>query len=130
MSIDPTQMNADDFMHGIESELKRCLDLLLRIEDEVLPIVAHSMVPSLRSALQDIDLLSQCIDDIARCVHAIGLQPNMAVSVDARAILSKIRLQDMRIRIGGGDYDTRKLSLREEIFTPPKAATDPDNHLF
>ena len=128
MGAQPTQMTTADFMQGIESELKRCLDLLLRIEDEVVPIVAHSMVPSLRAALQDIDLLSQCIDDISRCVHAIGLQTNTHVDVDAAAILAKIRLQDMRIRLEGGDYDSRKLKNREEVFHAPE--TDGDPHLF
>jgi hypothetical protein len=56
------------------------------------------------------------------------LQTNTHVDVDAAAILAKIRLQDMRIRLEGGDYDSRKLKNREEVFHAPE--TDGDPHLF
>lgn len=130
MEAHPRSINTADVLHGIEAELKRCLDLLGRIEDEVLPIVTNAMQPSLRAALQDIDLLSQCIDDISRCVHGVALQKLSHVDIDAHSVLAKIRLQDMRIRLEGGSYDARKLTTREELFDPPAPTKTPSHQLF
>jgi hypothetical protein len=122
MTAHPAQLSAYDLLTRIGGELQRCRDLLERIEEEVLPLVAHPIAPTLRAALQDIDLLSQCLDDISRCVQGVSgaLDPNDMVN--AEAILSKIRLQDMRLRLEGGAYDSRKLTQREEMFAPPSAS--------
>lgn len=122
MTQHPKNMAADQLLGGVNSELRRCLELLLRIEEEVLPLVSHPIAPSLRAALQDIDLLSQCIDDISRCVCGMTTDTMAHVTLDAEAILSTIRLQDMRLRLEGGSYDARKLVSREDIFEAPLSA--------
>jgi hypothetical protein len=116
MSIHPKFMTSQALLNGVEAELKRCLDLMGRIEEEILPLISHPIAPTLRAALQDIDLLSQCLDDIGRCVHGLSAVESAREVVDSDVILSKIRLQDMRLRLEGGSYDSRKLSEKEELF--------------
>jgi hypothetical protein len=122
MSIHPKTMPADQLLTGVNTELRRCLDLLLRIEEEVLPLVSRPISPTLRAALQDIDLLSQCIDDISRCVCGIAAADMAEITLDSEAILAPIRLQDMRLRLEGGVYDARKLVNREDMFDAPQTA--------
>lgn len=118
MTNHPTHLSAVDILTRVDSELHRCRDLLQRIEEEVLPLVSHPIAPTLRAALQDIDLLSQCIDDISRCVRGVSDKLGADINIDAEAVLSKIRLQDMRLRLEGGQYDSRKLVQKEEMFDP------------
>jgi hypothetical protein len=122
MTMHPKTMPADQMLTGVNTELRRCLDLLLRIEEEVLPLVSRPISPTLRAALQDIDLLSQCIDDISRCVCGMAGGNLAHVTLDAEGILSTIRLQDMRLRLEGGTYDARKLATREDMFDAPQGA--------
>jgi hypothetical protein len=130
MTLHPKIMAADQLLGGVNVELQRCLDLLLRIEEEVLPIVSFPIAPSLRAALQDIDLLSQCIDDIARCVRGIASTPALQTPLEAEVILATIRLQDMRLRLEGGTYDARKLETREDMFDTPSVAAGGGHQLF
>lgn len=112
----PAQLSAFDVLTRIDTELQRCRDLLQRIEEEVLPLVSHPIAPTLRAALQDIDLLSQCMDDISRCVSGVADQFDRALVLEVSDIFGKIRLQDMRLRLEGGHYDSRKLTQKEEVF--------------
>lgn len=126
----PTQLSAVDILTRVEAELQRCRDLLERIEEEVLPLVSHPIAPTLRAALQDIDLLSQCLDDISRCVHGVAGSIACEIIIDVETILSKIRLQDMRLRLEGGQYDSRKLVQKEEMFDTHSAPKTASSVLF
>jgi len=134
MDNHPTTLTAGALLGGVKSELLRCNELLMRIEDEVLPLVSHPIAPTLRAALQDIDLLSQCMDDIARTVGGMAQSAVAPCPIDAAAILSPIRLQDMRLRLEGGTYDTRKLAPPDTMFDAPAnasaAATTAGDHLL
>ncbi|MFN3607069.1 MAG: hypothetical protein ACK4SS_07740 [Cypionkella sp.] len=130
MTVHPAEVSAHSLLIRIGGEMQRCRDLLERIEEEVLPLVSHPIAPTLRAALQDIDLLSQCMDDISRCVQGVSGALDPCDMVNAEAILSKIRLQDMRLRLEGGAYDSRKLTKREEMFDQPPASTSANSHLF
>ena len=130
MTKHPETLNSSQLLSGVEAEVKRCMNLLMRIEEEVLPLVSHPIAPTLRAAMQDIDLLSQCLDDIARCISGITAADGAPRALNAEEILSKLRLQDMRLRLEGGSYDARKLTEREEIFDTPKPAPTVDVHLF
>jgi hypothetical protein len=130
MTEHPQEMTSGKLLFGIEAEVSRCMDLLLRIEEEILPLVSHPIAPTLRAALQDIDLLSQCLDDIKRTVHGAATAQGSGVTVNAESILSVVRLQDMRLRLEGGSYDARKLTNREEMFEPSVSVTMSDQHLF
>lgn len=130
MAHHPKTLTSAQLLSGVDAEIKRCMDLLMRIEEEVLPLVSHPIAPTLRAALQDIDLLSQCLDDISRCVKGIQQSERSPKTLDAEAILSKLRLQDMRLRLEGGNYDARKLNDREELFDSPKPQPSIDVQLF
>ncbi len=130
MTKHPETLTSAQLLGGVDAEVKRCMDLLMRIEEEVLPLVSHPIAPTLRAALQDIDLLSQCLDDISRCIIGIAASEPEPRPLNAEAILSKLRLQDMRLRLEGGSYDARKLTQREEMFDAPKPASPMDVHLF
>jgi hypothetical protein len=130
MTAHPEKMPLGQLLKGIEAEVIRCMDLLMRIEEEVLPLVSHPIAPTLRAALQDIDLLSQCLDDISRSLKGAAAAEGTDFTLDVESILTKIRLQDMRLRLEGGSYDARKLTTREDMFdTAPKPST-PEIHLF
>ena len=130
MTIHPEKMPLDQLLKGIDAEVVRCMDLLLRIEEEVLPLVSHPIAPTLRAALQDIDLLSQCLDDISRGLKGAATVDGAGFTVDVGTILAKIRLQDMRLRLEGGSYDTRKLTNREDMFDTASKPSAPEIHLF
>jgi hypothetical protein len=130
VSHDISNLPAPIVLDRIDAELRRCRSLLERIEEEVLPLVSHPIAPTLRAALQDIDLLSQCLDDISRSVlgvsHALDPQTKLNIS----AIMASIRLQDMRIRLEGGQYDSRKLIQKEEMFDTAMPTTSAASFLF
>jgi hypothetical protein len=130
MTAHPEKMPFDQLLVGIESEVIRCMDLLMRIEEEVLPLVSHPIAPTLRAALQDIDLLSQCLDDIARSLKGAAAAEGAGFTLEVGTILAKIRLQDMRLRLEGGSYDARKLTNREDMFDAAPKPSAPEIHLF
>jgi hypothetical protein len=130
MNAHPEHMPLDQLLGGIEAEVTRCIDLLMRIEEEVLPLVSHPIAPTLRAALQDIDLLAQCLDDISRGLKGAASADGADVTLHVGPILSKIRLQDMRLRLEGGSYDTRKLTNREDMFDGAQKPSTSEIHLF
>ena len=130
MTTHPDQMPLDQFLKGIEAEVMRCMDLLFRIEEEVLPLVSHPIAPTLGAALQDIDLLSQCLGDISRCLKGTAAAQGADFTLNVGTILAKIRLQDMRLRLEGGRYDACKLTTREDMFDTPPSPSATEIHLF
>jgi hypothetical protein len=130
MTEHPEKMPLDQLLNGVEAEVIRCMDLLMRIEEEVLPLVSHPIAPNLRAALQDIDLLSQCLDDISRSLKGAAAAQGANFTLEVGTILAKIRLQDMRMRLEGGSYDARKLTNREDIFDNAPKPSAPEIHLF
>ena len=110
-TLAPQQM-----LHRTVSELRRCLDIVSRVEDGVIPLISSPIHPDLRQALQDIDLLSQCIDDIARCLSGLAQAMGDTRGLDMAATLDTIKLQDMRTRLEGGVMDSRKVTQRQDIF--------------
>lgn len=130
MTTHPEQMPLDQFLKGIEAEVMRCVDLLLRIEEEVLPLVSHPIAPTLGAALQDIDLLSQCLGDISRCLKGTAAAKEADYALNVGAILAKIRLQDMRLRLEGGSYEARKVPTREDVFDTQPSPSATETHLF
>ena len=130
MTAHPEKMPLDQLLKGIDAEVVRCMDLLLRIEEEVLPLVSHPIAPTLRAALQDIDLLSQCLDDISRSLKGASAIEGADFTANVGTILSTIRLQDMRLRLEGGSYDARKLTKREDMFDTAQKPSAPEIHLF
>lgn len=89
------------------AELRLCNQILARVEDGVLPFISSPMAAELGVGLQDIDLLRQSIEDIAQFID--GLSHAMAGPdwVDPEEILRTIKLQSMRVRLGGGDTPVR-----------------------
>ena len=130
MTEHPAKMPLDQLLKGVEAEVIRCMDLLMRIEEEVLPLVSHPIAPTLRAALQDIDLLSQCLDDISRSLKGAAGAEGADFRLEVGTILSKIRLQDMRLRLEGGSYDARKLINREDMFDNAAKPSATEIHLF
>ena len=130
MSQDIANLPVPIVLDRIDAELRRCRSLLDRIEEEVLPLVSHPIAPTLRAVLQDIDLLSQCLDDISRSVMGVAHAIDPQAKLDIAALLASIRLQDMRIRLEGGQYDSRKLTQKEEMFDAPPPAIAAASFLF
>jgi len=130
MTEHPEKMQFDRLLNRIEAEVIRCMDLLMRIEEEVLPLVSHPIAPTLRAALQDIDLLSQCLNDISRSLKGAATAEGADFTLEVGTILAKIRLQDMRLRLEGGSYDARKLTNREDMFDNAPKPSAPEIHLF
>jgi hypothetical protein len=116
MTLHSAIMTPEQLLRRSTAELQRCLEIVARVEDGVIPLVSTPIAPSLRAALQDIDLLSQCIDDIARCVSGLAESVHGMDGRDMTAIMRLIKLQDMRVRLEGGTMDSRKLVQREDMF--------------
>ncbi len=130
MTQNTSPVESRHFLGRVDAELRRCGDLLSRIEEEVLPLISKEITPSLRAALQDIDLLSQCIDDISRAVQGFAMGPSAADAIDLAPIMATIRLQDMRIRLEGGTFDSRKLTDRADMFDQPAKPAIHSHELF
>ena len=130
MTTHPEQMPLDQFLKGIEAEVMRCVDLLLRIEEEVLPLVSRPIAPTLGAALQDIDLLSKCLGDISRCLKGTAAAKGADFTLDIGTVLAKIRLQDMRVRLEGGSPDACELTTREDVFDTQPSPSATETHLF
>ena len=116
MTLHSAIMTRAQLLRRSAAELRRCMDIVSRVEDGVIPLVSTPIAPSLRAALQDIDLLSQCIDDIARCISGLADSVDGLDSINMDEILRIIKLQDMRVRLEGGTMDPRKLTQREDMF--------------
>lgn len=116
MSQHPSHVPPDLLLARAASELRTCSEIVARIEDAILPLIATPIDQTLRAALQDVDLLNQCIEDVARGLAGLSAALVGQPDVNAEVILSQIRLQDMRLRLQGGSFDSRKLPQKEEIF--------------
>ena len=116
MAQKSTTIAPQQVMQRAVAELRRCLDIVGRVEDGVIPLISSPIHPDLRQALQDIDLLAQCIDDIARCLAGLALAVGETRGLDMGPTLDTIKLQDMRTRLEGGDMDSRKVAHRQDLF--------------
>ena len=91
----------------IAAELAHCQSLLDRIEHSVQVIIAAPspglLLSARRSELQDIDLLGQCLGDLALCLRSAAASPPLgsAADLDAGFVLGELRLQDLRHRLVG-----------------------------
>ena len=94
-------------LQRIAAELARCQSLLDRIEHSVQVIMAApspgQLLCARRSELQDIDLLGQCLGDLALCLRSAAASPTLgaAADLDAGFVLGDLRLQDLRHRLVG-----------------------------
>jgi hypothetical protein len=104
MRADP---RPEDLLRRCAAELHLCNEILTRVEDGVIPIISSPISAQLRIGLQDMDLLRQSIDDLAQ--YIAGLAKAMATPdrIDQDEILRAIKLQAMRVRLGGGDAPLR-----------------------
>ena len=95
---------AATLLDRLTGELHRCTQLLAGIEGVVMPMIRSGTVSggSVPHAMQDIDLLGQCLDDIAACLAAVASSPALAQAAPLRAdLLGILRLADMRFRLEG-----------------------------
>ena len=94
-------------LHRIAAELAHCQSLLDRIEHSVQVIIAAPspglLLSARRSELQDIDLLGQCLGDLALCLRSAAASPPLeaAADLDAGFVLGELRLLDLRHRLVG-----------------------------
>lgn len=83
------------------AEVELCIAALHRIEVSVAPLITQTEGDIAGHALQDIDLVGQSLADIARCLE--DLCPHLASlpPIDAREVVSRLRLDDLARRLAG-----------------------------
>lgn len=87
-------------------ELRRCRDIVLRIELAVHGLIDEGAIRDVRlgADLQAIDLLDQRLADLSDWVTALARSTgDMHLPADAVPGLSGLRLADLRLALSGGD---------------------------
>lgn len=90
-----------DVGRRLVTELELCIGALHRIEASVAPLIAGTQTYLAGHALQDIDLVAQSLADIARCLEDMCDQLASLPIVEARRLLSRLRLDDLARRLAG-----------------------------
>lgn len=101
------QVTPEQLLHRCVTELRLCNDILTRVEDGVIPIISSPISAQLRIGLQDMDLLRQSIEDLAQYIGGLATAMADPDRIDPDEILGVIKLQSMRLRLGGGDAPVR-----------------------
>lgn len=101
---DPT---AEQLLHRCVAELDRCTEVLAHLEDSLIPIISGPMSAQTRVGLQDLDLLRQSIEDIAHFMGGLAHAMGGPDQIDTEMILRTVKLQSMRVRLGGGEAPAR-----------------------
>lgn len=102
-----SHVTPEQLLHRCAAELRLCNDILTRVEDGVIPIISSPISAELRIGLQDMDLLRQSIEDLAECIGGLAKAMAEPTQIDQDEILRAIKLQSMRLRLGGGDAPLR-----------------------
>lgn len=92
----------EQLLHRCAAELRLCNEILTRVEDGVIPIISSPISAQLRIGLQDMDLLRQSIDDLAQTIGGLAKAMANHDPIDQDQILRAVKLQSMRLRLGGG----------------------------
>ena len=90
-----------DVGRRLVAEVELCIGALHRIEASVAPLIAGTGADLAGHALQDIDLVAQSLADIARCLEDLCDQLASLPPVEARRVLSRLRLDDLARRLAG-----------------------------
>ena len=90
-----------DVGRRLVAEVELCIGALHRIETSVAPLIAGAGADLAGHALQDIDLVAQSLADIARCLEDLCDQLASLPPVEARRVLSRLRLDDLARRLAG-----------------------------
>ncbi len=101
------QSMPEQLLHRCAAELHLCNEILTRVEDGVIPIISSPISAQLRIGLQDMDLLRQSIDDLAQTIGGLAKAMADPDHIDQTEILRAVKLQSMRLRLGGGDAPVR-----------------------
>lgn|GEM_PF-2132842 len=109
-----------DVGRRLVTELELCIGALHRIEASVAPLIAGTQTDLAGHALQDIDLVAQSLADIARCLADLCGQLASLPPVEARRLLSRLRLDDLARRLAGqtapGTRQDERPNDRIELF--------------
>lgn len=90
-----------DIAQRLVAEVESCIGALHRIETSVAPLIAGTQTDLAGHALQDFDLVGQSLGDIARCLEDLCHQLAPLPPVEARQVLSRLRLDDLARRLVG-----------------------------
>ena len=90
-----------DVGRRLVTEVESCIGALHRIEASVVPLITQTGADIVGHALQDIDLVGQSLTDIARCLEDLCDQMVPLAPVEARQVLSRLRLDDVARRLAG-----------------------------
>lgn len=101
-----------DIGQRLVREVELCIAALHRIEVSVAPLITQAEGDVAGHALQDIDLVGQSLADIARCLE--DLCPHLAAiaPIDARQVVSRLRLDDLARRLTGPAGPTARANDR------------------
>ena len=97
----------------LAAEVESCHGLLLRLEAVLVPT---ALPEGEGRALQDIDLLGQSLDDIARCLHRLAGALPEAPEIDLCAVLAGLHLDDLARRLGGQTTEPVGTAARIALF--------------
>lgn len=104
---EPEALHLAPLLDRIAAEILQCRVILSQIEHSVQDILdaapLSAMSHTQQKDMQDIDFLSQIMDDLARFLHAAAVEPAVqnVCDLSVRRVLGHLRLDDLRQRLRG-----------------------------
>lgn len=116
LPLDPVWQPPDAILHRIAAELQQGLTMLHAVEAAVAPMVHSAPDTGSIHALQEIDRLGQTLADLANCLAMLAADLHGAPAIDARGLLSGMRLDDLAQRLGGRTVTAAAENARVALF--------------